>query len=313
MANARFWDPVLLSKLSLNELFEVSAGLQIITDLPTDIRGTIYQDYFYLTWNEPDSLRSVELYGNDLEITESGVSGTVNAIANWFKLPDQDWDYNTFIKDFSIAASTIFSAMLSESTEDDIAVFRTIFAGKDRVTLSINDDEFFSGAGRDTIEGKAGNDTIAAEDGNDIVRGNMGRDSLMGGTGDDSVIGGEGSDRIFGNKGHDLLKGDAGDDTISGGDGRDSITGGAGDDQLAGGSKNDQADHFFFGSNDGEDRILDFDNGSDMLIITSGADQFADLSISAFADGTRIAFADTVILLNKVGIAAISAADFDFI
>ena len=62
--------------------------------------------------------------------------------------------------------------------------------------------------------------------------------------------------------GDDILTGTTGNDYISGGSGNDVITGGAGNDRLRGGAG---ADIFLFNRADGQDRIVDFQQGVDHL------------------------------------------------
>ncbi len=93
-------------------------------------------------------------------------------------------------------------------------------------------------------------------------------------------------EEIIGTPDRDLLFGTTGDDTIRAGDGSDKIDGGAGDDLIEAGAGKDWsvrggqgADIFEFGSGDDRVRILDFEDGIDMLQITGGL-SFEDLSIN---------------------------------
>ncbi len=69
---------------------------------------------------------------------------------------------------------------------------------------------------------------------------------------------------IDGGKGDDTIKGGTSDDGLIGGEGSDSINGGLGNDTLQGGSGQDS---FFFGANNGQDRIDDFDIATEKIII----------------------------------------------
>ncbi|MGZ2258791.1 fasciclin domain-containing protein [Roseobacter sp. A03A-229] len=92
---------------------------------------------------------------------------------------------------------------------------------------------------------------------NDLVDGNGGDDKILLGRGDDVGVGGDGND------------------FIAGGRGKDVITGGLGDDKLFGGR---DADIFIFNTGDGNDRIIAFEDGVD-LIDLSGTEfeSFAEL------------------------------------
>lgn len=113
---------------------------------------------------------------------------------------------------------------------------------------------------------------------------------LYGGGGDDTVFGGEGDDHLYGEAGKDRLTGGEGNDRLNGGSGNDILTGGEG------------SDHFVF--NRGLDRITDFENGDDVINLSSFAqfDSFADIRAAAKQVGT-----DVVI---KAGADALTIEDF---
>ena len=73
----------------------------------------------------------------------------------------------------------------------------------------------------------------------------------------DSIRGGDGDDKLFGGFGNDTIGGDDGRDTINGGNGRDVLTGGDGADRF----------QFTGALGDGVDRITDFGNGNDRLVL----------------------------------------------
>ena len=151
------------------------------------------------------------------------------------------------------------------------------------------------GGGRDLAMGRGGLNLVDGGSDGDIVLGtNGGFDVVTGGSGDDFVVGaelvsgGSGNDTIAGSSGSDTLIGDGGDDWLSGGAGSDVIAGGADTDTLIGG---DGADLFIYGAGDGDDTIVDFGNGSDMVDLTGlngGAITWDQLSakFSATDDGT---------------------------
>lgn len=136
----------------------------------------------------------------------------------------------------------------------------------------------------DVIEGLAGGDVIIAREGNDVIFGGEGNDRIVAGDGDDVVLAGGGDDVVFGGAGNDLLLGEEGNDILMGEAGDDELHGGAGDDTLAGGEGSDALvagagdDVIVAEAGDGDDRI-DGGEGSDTLVLaTTSANAFVDLS-----------------------------------
>ena len=86
------------------------------------------------------------------------------------------------------------------------------------------------------------------------------------GGGDDKLAGAAGDDRLEGKDGDDELYGRAGNDRLYGGDGDDRLEGGEGDDRLYAGN-DDDTDFFFFEPGHGEDRIYEFRNGDDIIVL----------------------------------------------
>lgn len=122
--------------------------------------------------------------------------------------------------------------------------------------------------GRDiteTLTGGDGSDLIFAGAGNDTIQGLSGDDTLFGRAGDDAINGGDGADTLFGGRGADIIAGGNGQDMLDGGDGDDRLEGNGGDDVLYGRSG---ADTFIFAT--GADRISDFEQGIDRIILDPG-------------------------------------------
>ena len=93
------------------------------------------------------------------------------------------------------------------------------------------------------------------------------------------MAGGDGNDTLDGGNGNDSMNGGAGTDTLLGGNGLDILNGGAGNDVLSGGN---DADQFVFTDLGGNDRVTDFQRGSDKLDV-SGIDAVAGGADNAFA------------------------------
>ena len=90
------------------------------------------------------------------------------------------------------------------------------------------------------------------------VGGYRGNVSIALGVSIEHAVGGSGADLILGNGLANRLVGKQGDDSLDGGQGADTLTGGLG------------ADRFVFDLGDGSDRITDFDNALDRLVLDAG-------------------------------------------
>jgi Ca2+-binding RTX toxin-like protein len=141
----------------------------------------------------------------------------------------------------------------------------------------------------DYLKGLEGNDTLIGNGQNDYLLGNGGKDLLLGGAGDDLLLGGAGIDVLKGGSGNDTLGGELGSDRLQGAEG---------------------ADVFAIGS---ADRIIDFEDGSDLMLLRNGL-TFADIAIAASTSGdtgTTLSYYEEIIA-TLVGIdpTQVSADDF---
>lgn len=168
-------------------------------------------------------------------------------------------------------------------------------------------DRLEGGAGDDILRGANGNDLLLGGDGDDQLFGGAGADELRGGTGRDKIdyiASSQGltirlldqannagaalgdqlysiedirgtvyDDEIYGNSFRNILRGHNGDDDLRGYGGNDKLFGGLGDDEIIGGQGNDimlgggGADRFVFRADSGSDRIGDFRNNGDTLVL----------------------------------------------
>lgn len=146
-----------------------------------------------------------------------------------------------------------------------------------------------------------------------------GEDVLIGSSDDDRLVGYAGDDVMRGGRGDDWLKGSAGNDELVGGAGNDSLVGGAGKDVLVGGNGNDtlrggsDRDRFVFDSHDGRDRVLDFEDGVDRILIEDGAERYRDLDIQQVGDNVQIGFSDTLIVVRHADTHDFTGHDFLFV
>lgn len=141
--------------------------------------------------------------------------------------------------------------------------------GRDKLFGNEQNDVLYGGIDVDTLWGQAGDDYLAGDTENDLLFGGDGADRLTGGAGGDQLYGGAGSDRLWGDVGNDGLNGDAGDDRLDGGTGRDTLRGGSGADTFV-----------FSGVTAGADRILDFTDNVDTLVLTANLWGGARLSLA---------------------------------
>lgn len=174
--------------------------------------------------------------------------------------------------------------------------------GSDRLAANVGDDSLDGGADDDFLYGGKGRDNLTGGTGNDLLRGNVGRDILNGGEGDDSLKGGGDSDILDGGDGRDFLRGENGNDTLNGGDDDDNLTGGAGSDTFV-----------FEASDTGTDKILDFENGVDLIDLSDFG--FGDFSeVEALFDqrstSVRIDHGNGVIVIKDALLADLDVSDF---
>lgn len=112
----------------------------------------------------------------------------------------------------------------------------------------------------DSLKGGLLNDWFDLGDGDDTAQGSIGRDTLRGGQGNDTLRGGFDADRLLGQGGDDVLIGGQSDGT-------DILIGGAG------------ADRFLFARRAGNDRILDFEDDIDTIVLNANLWRDEDLTL----------------------------------
>jgi 3-phytase len=160
--------------------------------------------------------------------------------------------------------------------------------------------------GADTLAGGEGDQIIDGLGGNDVLRGDLNNASAQGNNGGNDIIyGGAGRDRIGGKGGNDQLFGDEDDDQIWGDNGDDLINGGSGDDVLSGGNG---ADTFVLALGEGQDNIIDFVSGDDLIALSGGL-TFGDISLETMDSHTLISAGDEI-LATVSGVTSLSAVDF---
>lgn len=218
------------------------------------------------------------------------------------------------------------------------------------VTAGTDGNDIIVGTdGDDKIFGLGGNDQLFGQAGEDLLDGGTGDDVLLSGTGLDNLFGGEGNDTLtiedfgsaFGGAGNDLvigssaefafqttLEGNEGNDTLQSGSAGAFMIGGTGNDRLVGSAADDfmvgslqfepglDADRFQFGALWGTDTIADFEDGTDLIDLSTSGLTFANLTIGEQFGEAVISVTGQpdvgTITLSGVAQASIGEADFAF-
>jgi len=242
------------------------------------------------------------LIGNDGADSLQGGAGNDTIIIDeddiWYS-GDEGIDTLIYVHNSSFNSVTDFNYALDQG-------------GFENAEFGAGDDTIYGGESDNSISGGAGNDTLFGFGGDDTLIGGEGSDSLQGGDGNDRIVFDEddswwsgdagidtavyvgegnityaldqggfenaefglGNDTIYGGAVDNNIQGGAGDDTIFGYGGSDTIIGGLGNDSLYGGVG---ADIFIFSDNSGHDAVLDFENGLDVIDLSSHS-QITDFS-----------------------------------
>lgn len=144
----------------------------------------------------------------------------------------------------------------------------------------------------------------------DEFRGTSGNDTLIGNKIYNTATGLWSGMTMVGDAGNDYLIGSTEGDFLQGGLGDDRLSGLAGDDRLQGGAG---IDTFVFKSNGGADRVLDFEDGFDLIDLTGTmVSDFSGVTVSADTDGTLLSFDGTTVLLAGISSTSIDSGDFLF-
>ncbi len=198
--------------------------------------------------------------------------------------------------------------------------YEYIFQGDDWLIGSAFDDVILGMSGNDLAQGNAGNDLIYGNQQNDVIYGNAGHDVLYAGQDFDQVFGGGDNDVIYGNFQDDLLHGNAGDDVLYGGQDQDQIFGDGGNDVLNGNTGHDAlyggdgSDQFRFANNSGNDTIVDFQDGADLIAISSNVNGSGIASAGAALAASSQSGDSVIVDLgagNNITIAGFNIANLD--
>lgn len=212
--------------------------------------------------------------------------------------------------------------------------------GSDGVDIIIGNggaDIISGGVGADELYGAAGNDIIFIDASDTAIDGGADYDRVyvdatsagvtlnMTAANVEFAYGGNNNDifnaagsavavKIQGRGGNDILSGGNVADQIYGGVGSDILFGNGGNDLLSGGGADGAVDTFFFLNGWGADTISDFQDGEDILNLSTLGTNFAALTIAAMgANHTLVSFGGDSITLLGMQVADVDASDFVFV
>lgn len=226
-----------------------------------------------------------ELYGQFL--TSSG-----NLLDERFAIDDNNG--NGVILDSAVTNDDLdeFVVAWSQTDPEGVLAQRLTPLNVFDILPGTSNQDFLKGnKGTDFIDGRDGDDRLFGKKGNDTLEGGLGADSLYGEKGDDNLVGGHGQDLLFGGNGDDLLDGGADADLLFGGP---------------------DADRFILREGDGRDRIFDYRDGQDSLVLAHGL-TFEELTINQSAGQSVISITNTseeLASLTGVNASVIDIDDF---
>ncbi|MCV6584563.1 MAG: M10 family metallopeptidase C-terminal domain-containing protein [Marinibacterium sp.] len=220
------------------------------------------------------------------------------------------------------APGHVFNALQYEGDSRSLIENAIGGSGDDSITGNAADNHLTGGDGRDTLRGFRGEDTLLGGDdadkayglaGSDYIDGGEGNDRLVGGGAADVILGGLGDDKLLGGDGDDSQDGGAGTDFLNGGSGADTLIDGSGRDKMQGG---DGADRFELVRDGERDRIADFQDGIDLIVLHDAV--YADLDFHDLSNGSvRIRYHDEYLFLLEedvsISAAQLDASDFMFV
>ena len=152
------------------ELSDVESEFQ--DNVNVSFQGGTYQDFYSITATDGSQSRQFEIYGTGFTVSQiQGLTvptgGTINAVAEY---DPSAASYRWYATGISTSVSTVVNALITSSTQDDLAIIQTGLAGADTITLSPFDD---------VMSGFAGNDTMRGNGGSDILDGGAGSDTAL--------------------------------------------------------------------------------------------------------------------------------------
>ena len=185
--------------------------------------------------------------------------------------------------------------------------------GSDTLTAHAGNDTLDGGTGADEMSGGVGDDVYHVDDAGDVIveAADGGRDRVhasvsyqlpdhvetgkLAGSGDLTLAAGATGVWLNGNGGDNRLLGGIGADRLDGNAGNDTLDGGAGNDVQEGGAGAD-----IFVLSDGNDTVLDFEIGTDLIDLTAMGIRFEDLTVRSSGDNLWLGHATGSLTLFNV-------------
>jgi Ca2+-binding RTX toxin-like protein len=294
-----------LARIDLNGLLVDASSVTLLDNVNfKSAQGYTYQDILRLAVDDTPPYQA-DFGGSN--ITYSAATGAVTGgtvtgfLANAFDGSKYVPWYA--VEGFSVSAVSIYNAVITASTADDMAILQSVLSGADTFNLSGGDDAAAGFAGNDTMRGNGGRDTLDGGAGNDWIDGGVWADRMIGGAGNDSFVvnnagdvvvelSGGGIDTVrssrtytLGSNVENLVLTDAvaidgtGNglaNTITGNAAANALGGRAGNDKLVGGGANDTLDGGL-----GNDTMLGGAGNDTFLVDSTG-----DLVTEAASGGT---------------------------
>jgi hypothetical protein len=132
--------------------------------------GTVFEDQYRVAWREPGNSTYLAVFAGT-GLTQNGTFLSGGLVTGYFEfiLRSAGWELIWGVKEIAIPGSVIAPAASTLNTADEFAIYDTMFAGPDSVSLSSGADVMRSGASKDLLQGNGGNDLLDGGTGTDTA------------------------------------------------------------------------------------------------------------------------------------------------
>jgi Ca2+-binding RTX toxin-like protein len=193
-----------------NAGYLMSSGKIVVTDFTAGAGGDVVDISNFFTYSDGSNP-----FGNgSLKLVQDGANTLLQI------------NSRTMIEFDNVSATALLAENFGGYAPDGSPPPGSTFVGTDAP------DEFFGGAGADTIDGQGGHDHLVGGAGDDTISGGGDYDEIDGGSGNDRIDAGDGDDVVYDGPGNDTVLLGAGNDYILTKSGFDTIDAGAGDDRI---------------------------------------------------------------------------------